>query len=455
MFFGFGLQFARTGHTLALSARVARMFVNGEQGAWYDPSDMSTLSQDEAGTVPVTAAGQPVGRILDISGRGNHATQATAASRPILARHPVSGARNMVAYSEDFTIGTGGRWSGLAGGTGVAPVVTTNQALAPDGSLTADLLVLNKGAGVTSTDQCSLFASSNAIGTVAGQPYTAFVWLKTSDGTTKSVRLDFNGSEPDSGTVGLKTVTGTWQRFEVKLASAADTTRSLTIRLRGGLGTSDSASLHVWGASQEQGLTANAYQKTDTLLDITEAGVPDAWYLKFDGLDDFLVTAAINFTATDNVSVFAGVRKLSDATVAIVAEISVNANTNNGAWFLTAPITAATGNSSFQSRGTSAQNAVGAATFVAPASAVLTGLADISTPSVEHRRNGVSLAVVTGSQGTGNYGTYPLFIGRRAGTSLPFTGHLYGLLIRGSLTSQASIVATERFMATKSGVVIP
>ena len=59
------------------------LFASGEQGAWYDPSDLSTMFQDSAGTTPVTADGQPVGKILDKSGRGNHASQATAAKRPL------------------------------------------------------------------------------------------------------------------------------------------------------------------------------------------------------------------------------------------------------------------------------------------------------------------------------------------------------------------------------------
>lgn len=61
----------------------AALFAASEPGAWYDPSDITTLFQDTAGTTPVTAAGQTVARINDKSGRGNHATQATAASRPI------------------------------------------------------------------------------------------------------------------------------------------------------------------------------------------------------------------------------------------------------------------------------------------------------------------------------------------------------------------------------------
>ncbi|MFN3991241.1 MAG: hypothetical protein ACK4IS_13395 [Erythrobacter sp.] len=53
-------------------------------GYHLDPSDFSTMWQDSAGTVPVTAVGQPVGRILDKSGNGNHFTQPTSAARPLL-----------------------------------------------------------------------------------------------------------------------------------------------------------------------------------------------------------------------------------------------------------------------------------------------------------------------------------------------------------------------------------
>ncbi len=60
------------------------LFSSGEQGAWYDPSDLSTLFQDSAGVIPVTAAGQPVGLMRDKSGSGNHASQVTSTMRPIL-----------------------------------------------------------------------------------------------------------------------------------------------------------------------------------------------------------------------------------------------------------------------------------------------------------------------------------------------------------------------------------
>jgi hypothetical protein len=43
------------------------LFQSGEQGLWYDPSDLTTLFQDSAGTTPVTADGDPVGLMLDKS----------------------------------------------------------------------------------------------------------------------------------------------------------------------------------------------------------------------------------------------------------------------------------------------------------------------------------------------------------------------------------------------------
>ena len=67
----------------AVPFSIADLFASSEQGAWYGPSDLSTLFQDSAGTTPVTTAGQPVGLMLDKSGRANHAAQAIAAARPI------------------------------------------------------------------------------------------------------------------------------------------------------------------------------------------------------------------------------------------------------------------------------------------------------------------------------------------------------------------------------------
>ena len=71
----------------ALNALIAQIFSANEQGAIYIPRPVvngaQVLFQDAAGTVPVTADGDPVGKMLDQSGNGNHATQSTSAKRPI------------------------------------------------------------------------------------------------------------------------------------------------------------------------------------------------------------------------------------------------------------------------------------------------------------------------------------------------------------------------------------
>jgi hypothetical protein len=59
------------------------LFANSEQGAWYNPGDLSSLFQDSAGTVPVTADGDPVGLMLEKSGNINNGTQSISSQRPI------------------------------------------------------------------------------------------------------------------------------------------------------------------------------------------------------------------------------------------------------------------------------------------------------------------------------------------------------------------------------------
>lgn len=61
-------------------------FSSGEKGFLYDISDFTSLFQDSAGTVAVTAVGQPVGKVTDKSGNGNHALQSTSGKRPVLSQ---------------------------------------------------------------------------------------------------------------------------------------------------------------------------------------------------------------------------------------------------------------------------------------------------------------------------------------------------------------------------------
>ena len=50
---------------------------------WLDPSDISTLFTDSAGTTAVTAADDPIGRLADKSGNSRHAKQSTSGYRPL------------------------------------------------------------------------------------------------------------------------------------------------------------------------------------------------------------------------------------------------------------------------------------------------------------------------------------------------------------------------------------
>ncbi len=74
---------ATAAYVISAAWAPSALFASGEQGAWYDPSDLTTMFQDRAGTTPVTADGQTVGKILDKSGRGNHATAPSDAARPL------------------------------------------------------------------------------------------------------------------------------------------------------------------------------------------------------------------------------------------------------------------------------------------------------------------------------------------------------------------------------------
>lgn len=63
----------------------ANLFTASDTGGWYDFSDTGTLYQDSAGTTPVTATGQNIGRVVPKvgSGAGFNFTQSTSSARPV------------------------------------------------------------------------------------------------------------------------------------------------------------------------------------------------------------------------------------------------------------------------------------------------------------------------------------------------------------------------------------
>ena len=114
------------------------LFAGGIAGVWYDPSDLSSMWQDSAGTTPA-AVDSPVGKINDKSGNGNHAVQATAAARPMLRQ---SGA---VLYL-DFD-GVDDRLTGTLAANMTQPSAMFAGVKVDSGAVTPDMFEAGNGAG--------------------------------------------------------------------------------------------------------------------------------------------------------------------------------------------------------------------------------------------------------------------------------------------------------------------
>jgi hypothetical protein len=90
------------------------LFAYGEMGVWFDPGNIGSLFQDAAGTIPVTAAGQPVGKMLDMSGNNRHATQSTTSKRPIWRIDPYGYGYLEFDGVDDFMVTSNILWTGFS-----------------------------------------------------------------------------------------------------------------------------------------------------------------------------------------------------------------------------------------------------------------------------------------------------------------------------------------------------
>jgi len=521
----------------------ALLFAQGEQGAWYDPSDYSTLFTDSAGTTPVTAVEQFVGLMLDkskglvlgpeivvngsfssgaswtpqagwaisggsanatatsgflyqvsapivsnayfeftftvsnyvsgtvqpylgaivtygtaVSGNGtytqrfgpgpnnnelgfkgnsftgsidnvsvklvtgNHAFQTTSAKRPKLAAR-----YNLLTRTEEFDDGV---WIGQS------TTITVNSALAPNGTLTADRLQ-----GTTAS-----WFLGQTITLSSLIPLRLTMWVKSNTGNSQTFRLFGTGSFQLSSDF---TATADWQQFVFDY-TPTNTSQQTGIIRNSSNGTAD---LLIWGAdlrpaSQATGLIGPTYQRVAAATVYDTAGFLP--YLAFDGLSWSMGTNSINPGAVDKAQVFAGVRKLSDAAQGAVAEFSATIASNNGTFLLAAP-DGATQTYGFDSKGTTQVDAV-ASSLAAPRTNVVTGLADIAGDSCVIRVDGAVADTETGDQGTGNFLTYPLFIGARNNAGSFFQGWLSSMIVRfGANLSQSQIEATESWVNSRTG----
>lgn len=313
--------------------------------------------------------------------------------------------------------------------TKTTTTVTANRSspLAPDGMPTADTLTAS-GANATTLQSVTIPATAT---------YTFSVWLRRRTGTG-TVEI-----QAGDGTYSAVTLTTDFQRFSVT-ASLTNGTRTPGIRI-----VTSADAVDAWGAQLELGSSATTYQRVVTATNYADIGLPRR--LTFDGVDDsFLSPSNLNLTGTNKVSVFTGVTKSSDAAQGNVAELSSTIATNNGTFQLTAPQSAAA-NYNFSSKGTTqVDNTV--TTYSAPITSVVTGLGDISAPNNVIRVGGVQAGAVTTTQGTGTYGTFLFYVGRRNNATLPFNGQLYQLIVRGAATDESTVQRTEQWVAGKTGV---
>ena len=376
--------------TRGLKDLIKQLFRAGEQGFAYDINDLSTLYQDAAGTIPVTAAGQPVGLVLDKS----------------------KGALRGIEKWDDSTTKI----------TGASSKVSPNvyRVYSPDASYSA-----------VSTD--------NTL--IVGRYYEVSLTVNSITVLGSGVALE-GFSDKTLNSVGS---------FRFILPA---TTTKLSIKRAG-----SACDIQVSNISLKELSGNHAYQTTSASRPLLQRNATTgAYYLAFDGTDDFLVTSSIDFTATDKVSLFAGVRKLSDNIAGFIAELSAITSANNGSFSI--GVGGGSGIESYTSgsKGTTATYAVLLKTqnpaFNAPNSAVISAITQTSSDTNILRLNGAQAAQSTADLGTGNYGNYPLYIGRRGGTTFPFNGHLYSLIGVARLTTDAETIALEKSIAKNTGVTL-
>ena len=366
----------------------ATLFAAGEPGGWYDPSDLSTMFQDSAGTTPVTATGQTVGLVLDKS------------QGLVLGPELVT--------NGDFSNGSTG-WTLLSS-------TVVNSALV-----------------------CSSVTSLNfavrSITVTAGRTYLVSFTVAdyVSGGLFLTLGVGTNVSTPTFSGNGVWTAR--------LIAGAGNSEVRMGCPGGGFVGTIDNISVKELAGNHLTQTTAASRPQ----YQIDGNGLP---YLLFDGTDDGMVSPTIT-PGIDKAQVFAGVRKLSDATAGIIVESSTNVDGFAGTIILFTN----TNTYGAKLRGTNSPSAIIAPTVYAPpVTSVLTATGDIAADINILRINGAQVASSSADLGTGNYLAYPLYVGRRGGTSLPFNGRLYQLIVRfGANLPAATITATETFVNSKTG----
>ena len=446
-----------TMYRLVLSATIvsgstnAQVYVGSTSGGldvYFNSSVQGTLSVVFTAvsttsflTMRIGGGGASAGSIMDFDNvsvkaiPGSHLSQSTAAARPVLSARV-----NLLTHTEDFSQGIWVKSFCTASAMNVADPVGGNTASTITATAASGFFYHNASSATTTV--------SNSIW-VRRRTGTGAIRFRTAAGGTDT---DYSSSITSSWSLltWQCTPSGGLNTFVINLATSGD-------------------AIDIWHPDcrpANAGVGLPSYQRVGaaTSGSSTAAGNADydsgpEWprYLRFDGTDDSLSSAAIDFTSTDKMAVFAGMRKLSDATSGAFVELSAVAFSNPGSFWLFAPGNVSGSPVAFDwlTRGnityaSSQPIAPSVATYPAPGTFVLTGTGDIAGDGKTLRVNGSQAATNSSDQGAGNFGNYPLFVGSRNNASFRFSGNLYSLIVRGAATDAATITATETWVNGKT-----
>ena len=193
-------------------------------------------------------------------------------------------------------------------------------------------------------------------------------------------------------------------------------------------------------------------QSTSTARPVLTSYGGKLW-LEFDGINNCLSTASIDFSASDEMSVVVGQRKTGSA-VAILAELG---NFSQRGFSIAAPESASL-NYTYFCRGDNTAITTQAATMssgAAPDTAVISGTGSISGDISKIWRNGVAGIDGTGEKGPGTFGNLPLFIGSRNNASLRYKGLVQTIFVRGGTRlTDTERQAAEQYVAGRIGITI-
>jgi len=410
------------------------LFGAGQQGTFIAPSLTPSL-------ITGSTFGTGVETLTDLSPRNNPFSQATPSSRGAWFREPKTGRRNLFVNTAfvNAVSGTPGTTpTGWLRPFNASPIVydAANETLRVETSATREFF---EQEFVIPTSSTRLYSITVDVGTET--TFSNVFWTSNDpvSGASRVVRI--NGVVGSSVTV---LPIGSYN-LEIELTT---TTTAWTTRMRFGFGVlSNATGFATFRRPQfEIGTTRTAYQRVGaTAFDVTESGQRDCYGVRTDGIDDrYNTTNNVNFTATNKMTVFAAVRKRSDAARGVI--VSHNENLDSR-FSLESPDTDPTFRALYRSRGTATAAAIAtSAAFTAPVNMVMTGESDIGSPFARLRINGASVANVTVNQGTGNYANAALQLFHIA-SSGHFNGDMFAIIIAGGSYPLSTIQRVERILS--------